>query len=266
MRRSEMAPTQVSKDSVRFSDAQLRRALLRVAESTNRLCDREGAELIAQFTQYLVPGIVRTALRSGRSSATWLQPAEVLHTILVELFAENGRVACAVAVQARDSWGYLAVCASEWVLRICRSSWEEFDERGTLHLIAASQHRLTNINEMVRIATQLLLPFAPQISSEEMHSVLLWLAHNPPQRISHEAEDRAAILAHFPTFTATQVAAIANIAWGGRPRRKETSLFAALLLQPDFRPESSPTHIRALLHFRQVMRREERSSPGLLAA
>lgn len=241
----------------RLSDSQLRSMLIHIAGSTERLWDDEGAVLIAQFREHLVPTLLQAAFRSGRGTPTWLQSSEVLHVVLLELFSDHGRVANIIAEHTRDPWGYLAVCASKWVRKLCVSACAELKEHEFIANRDESSEQLTALNEMVTIAAQILQPHAPYLPLPVLERVLLWLAQNPPQRMSHEAEDRAAILVQFPSFTSRQISALANIAWGARPRRKETSLFAALLLDPDFRPSSSPTHIRALLHFRQVMRREK---------
>ena len=87
--------------------------------------------------------------------------------------------------------------------------------------------------------------------------LLSWLANNPPQRASHETADRAAAARAFRQFTPSQIAAVVNIAWGGRTSRRETSLLAAFLINPDFRPSDSPTHARALLHYRRALRSQQ---------
>lgn len=251
-------PAPYEKD--RLTGTALSALLLRISGSNDRLRGEDGAELIAQLSRFLVPSIMRTAIRSGRGTQSWLQEADVLHTILLELFADNGRVARLIGEQAREPWGYLAVCAAEWMRKVCLSTCEELTEHSPIAPRHEPNDRLTDLEEMVARATQLLVAYAPNVQQAELRRLLFWLAQNPPQRLSHEAEDRAEMFAQFPILTSGQISAIVNIAWGGRPRRKETSLFAALLQDSQFRPQSSPTHIRALLHFRQVMRREETHS------
>lgn len=241
----------------RLSNAGLSALLRLLAESTDQLWGEEGSVLITQFREHLVPDVLRAALRSGRGTTTWLHESEVLHVVLVELFSDHGRVARIAAEQTRDPWAYLMVCASAWVRRICLSACAELNEQQPLEPQNEGSDHLTDLNEMVTLAAHMLSLYAPNLDFTQLSRALLWLAQNPPQRSSHEADDRAAMLAQFPSFTNGQISALANIAWGGRPRRKETSLFAALLCDPEFRPASSPTHIRALLHFRQVIRREE---------
>ena len=258
-----MSDSRALRETDQISGEDLGALLLRLAGSTDLLLGKDGAELIVQLRQFLVPGIMRTAIRSGRGTQTWLQEDEVLHAVLLELLADGCRVARVIAEQAREPWEYLAVCATEWVHKICLSSCDELTEHSPVEPRPEPHDQLTELEEVVARSAQMLLAYAPGVQQVALRRLLFWLARNPPQRLSYETEDRSAMQAQFPEFTSGQISAIANVTWGGRPRRKETSLFAALLLDPDFRPAGSPTHIRALLHFRQVMRREETQSLAL---
>ncbi len=240
----------------RVGQEQLRVQLRALAESPRTLHRSSGRELVEQLNAFLVPAMQRVALRIGPHGAA-LAPNEILHTVLIELCENEGRVA-RLSAEADDPWAYLAVCASNWVREVCGNSYVSLEALAALPTTTAPQDPLlTPIEEVVRCAHRIVVLFAPARLRDELFAVLSWLAENPPQRVSHETGDRVAAQLQFPSFTSKQIVAVMNVAWGGRPRRAETSLFAAILLDADFRPATSPTHMRALLHFRQVMRREE---------
>lgn len=247
--------TKIETPVPQFDAPQLREALSALAGSPAFLHTAAGAALIRQLELHLSPGMLATARMMG-IDRSWVSAGEVLHTVIVELCAQNGEVARRIAEDARDPWGYLAVCATRWVRALWGTRGIPID---TLELASPGDppedgSLLTAIQDLVRLAHTHLAPHLEPRLRRHLPPLLHWLAVNPPQRLSHELADREAAAAHFPDFTVEQIAAVANIAWGSRPRRRETSLMAALLRDADFHPFASPSHARALLQFRRAMR------------
>ena len=251
-------------DGARLDGAGLRTLLRQLAETPEFLGSPEGNEFLSQLEHYLVPGARAAARRLGLGDE-WAQPHEVLHTLIVGLCSEGGKVATHIAQTAIDPWAYLARCSTKWSHDLWGSrgiSLGQLSESRVEACLLTQQHQtrndgLTSLDQVVVLTHRALAPHTPQDLSRPLGGLLSWLANNPPQRASHETADRAAAARAFRQFTPSQIAAVVNIAWGGRPRRRETSLLAAFLINPDFRPSDSPTHARALLHYRRAMRSQQ---------
>lgn len=257
-------------ETTSYSEPRFRAALLQLTEPHTFLASDEGVQLLQQLELRVVPGVVAAARTLGLGRE-WLQPQEILHTVLLALCEERARLAVHIAETAADPWSYLARCAVKWARDLWGVRGDSFDQApewnsaGALHLqqqLARADDGLTPLSEVIELAHGALVSHTPQRLQRSLHTLLCWLAANPPQRVSHEAADRAAAQRHHPEFSQAQIAAVANMAWGTRPRRRETSLFAALLKDPEFLISNSPTHARALLQYRRVMR----SQPTLVEA
>ena len=257
-------PGRAGPDGARLGGARLRALLRQLAETRQFLGSPEGREFLGQLEQHLVPGVRAAARRLGLGD-DWAQPQEILHTIIVGLCADGGRVATHIADSAIDPWAYLAKCSITWARELWGSRGMPLDQISESRVeacLTVQQHQahndaLTSIDRAVALTYRALVPHTPRGLGRPLSELLSWLANNPPQRVSHETADRAAAAQAFQQFSPTQLAAVVNIAWGGRPRRRETSLLAAFLLNPDFRPSNSPTHARALLQYRRVMRSQQ---------
>lgn len=248
-------------DGMRLDGASLRASLRQLAETREFLGSPEGNEFLRQLEQYLAPGVRAAARRLGLGE-DWAQPLEIVHTLIVGLCADGGKAATHIAETAIDPWAYLARCSIKWSRELWGSrgiSLEQVSEsRVEVGLMAQRNpdpdDRLTSLARVVELTHRALAPHTPLSLGRPLGGLLSWLANNPPQRVSHETADRAAASRAFRQFTPPQLAAVVNVAWGGRPRRRETSLLAAFLVNPDFRPSDSPTHARALLQYRRAMR------------
>lgn len=251
---------ETEKVAPRFEDAQLREALHNLAHSPVFLHTEAGAALMRQFERYLSPGMLATAKTMGLGRS-WISTSEVAHTVILELCAQNGEAARRIAQSAHDPWSYLTACATRWVRALWGTRAVPLDL-----LEIASPHdeaelgALTSIQDVVRLSHLHLAPLTEARLRAQLLPLLQWLALNPPQRLSHEHDDREEAASRFPEFTMEQIAAVANIAWGSRPKRRATSLMAAFLEDPDFRPYTSPSHARALLNYRRAMRARARLS------
>jgi len=249
--------------------------LRRFSDPAAFLRSAEGQGFVLQLERYLIPTVFAAAKRVGLGD-NWLHRNDVVHTVLVNLSEQQGRAAKLIAEASHAPWAYLAKCAVEWV----RTSWghraapleEVLVERSRAdareYFSARDNVGLTPLGDLVRLSYDVLAPHTPAHLRPSLLQLLRWLAVNPPQRLSYEGSERRAAALRFSAFTSEQIAAVMNVAWGGRPRRKETSLMAALLRNPEFRLSDSPTHARAILPYRRAMREQQalEQSHGRLAA
>lgn len=238
-------------------------ALLQLAESAAFLHTAEGRAFARQLEVFLVPSMLASARKVGIGPG-WLQADDVLHTVILGLCEQQGRVARRIAATARDPWGYLARCATEWVRALWGSRGEPLELLSPARAVLqppAQPSPLTPLEEVVGLVFSTLRPHTEGRLHPPLRSLLRWFAQNPPQRRSHESDDREAAARCFVDFNRAQIALIANLVWGVRPRCRETSLFAALLMDADFRPSDSPVHARAILRYRQMMRAHSLENP-----
>ena len=123
----------------------------------------------------------------------------------------------------------------------------------TLTAFDVEEQNWTPLEQVVALTFMDLAERTPAELHADLKEALGWLAVNPAQRLSYELDERQAWHRFCPRFTIDQVKDVMNIAWGGRPQRERTSLFGGYLLDPAFSPLQSPTHARALRHFRTQM-------------
>lgn len=252
-------------------DATLRASLAKLRDPAEFLRSAEGLEFLQRLESHLVPTAVADARRLGLN-ATWLHPHEIVHTALIKLCENRARLAVRIAQTAHDPWAYLGRSAAVWARELWghRAEPLEFgklEEPAIADLSCCDDTRgsddLTPLREVVALAHGVLAPHTPPRLQAPLYSLLWWLAQNPPQRVSHESDDRAAAQRECPDFSLEQIIAVMNIAWGVRPRRRETSLLAALLTNSDFRASDSLSFARALPRYRQVMRSRLTQYAGL---
>ena len=237
-----------------LSAHRVRSALCELAGSIDFLNSAEGHCFLEGMRTRLVPRVLAEARRMG-VSADWLCGDDVLHTAIVRLCENEGRAARYAAASLGDPWAYLEQCLRDWTRQQWGTRCNPLEESllSTHHLVEVSQHRHTAVDTAITRAFDSLKHCIGNSRREEFLELLTWLANNPPQRRSYEAVDRAAAAWRFQSFTMSEIASITNIVWGGRPRYRETSLLAAYLLDENFRPSDSPSHARALLHFKRSM-------------
>lgn len=245
----------------RFTEQRQRAELLRLAEGASYLETVPGAALLEQLRAQVVPGVISQARRLGLGEA-WVCTSDVVHTAIIGLCSHDGRVARYAAKAEGEPWAYVFRCLSGWMSAqwgIRAVSLEEGApaESSASSVSDAPDEALTPLSDVVRLAVSTLESHTPCRLRGELAALLEWLALNPPQRSSYEQQDRAAALGAFPAFTRCQIAAVAKAAWGARPNRGESSLFAAYLQDADFRATSSVTHVRTLLRYKQAMYADE---------
>lgn len=233
----------------RFDTWRQRDALTALSEP-GFLESAEGAAFLEQLEAFFAPSTIAAARKMGYA----LEAGDVVSMLLVRLLENDGKIA-AYAATADEPWRYIGGCLGgdwarrEWGLRGTGLDMLEFNPPQE-----PSRSDLTPLGEVVDLAFETLAPLVESGLHDDLRDLLGWLAANPPQRLSYEAEAARAAHRVCPSFTIEQVIAVMNVAWGGRPRQAKTSVFGEFLVNPRFRPSDSPTHIRALTFFKNAMR------------
>ncbi len=245
--------TQTVSGVIKFTPWRQRVALAELASDISFLESAEGAALVEQLRVFLAPLILKYAYRL-RVGQDWLDVEDVVNGAIEFLSQNGGNVAARAAASDGDPFGYVYACMKRWAGGQWGSLGRTLD--GLEELIAAPEgistpDRLTPLDEVVDLTFHTLSVFVANNLHDPLLNLIGWLAANPPQRLSYEGFEKRAAHRHCHELTPMQVDAVMNVCWGGRPRSKETSLFGQFLLQPDFRPASSPTHARALNWFRK---------------
>ncbi|PRI10888.1 hypothetical protein [Leucobacter massiliensis] len=239
-------------------DARRQRAALAefAADGAAFLRKSEGLAFIEQLYVFFVPKLMALAASYGYA----LDRDEAANVILERLLSSRRRGekgAARRAAAAESPFGYLWACAVDWV----RRQWgtraaplERAADAGTSFEVPERESPYTPLEEVVRLTFAVLAEAMGEEERGAVYELLRWLALNPPQRLSYEAEDRIAAHRRCPKLTAEQVVAVMKIARGARPNTAATSLMGQFLLDPGFRPSQSGSHARALTRFRREFR------------
>lgn len=220
-------------------------------------------EIGTRVAEKLAPSMIAMGRRSGLG-CDWLENADIVHTVLLELCKDDCRVAKQILLEASDPWQYLARCAMQW----SRALWGHrcIPLEATQLMGAATyfefQTEPSPLEQAVDLACELLRPHTAYVLRPQLHELLTWLSLNPPSRLSYEAEDQAAFEQHYPSVDRSHLKALTKVAWGSRPRRAETSLLGAVLRNPSFQPAQSYTHAAALVQYRRTMRAQRLMPQG----
>ncbi|MBL3685658.1 hypothetical protein D3248_01630 [Leucobacter zeae] len=251
----------------KFTVWEQRVALTDLADQRSEfLATAAGAAFLEQLDLHIAPKLVGIARDPGGEWGYHLERDDVVHMIIVHLLTsleENpDKAPVRYAAEAEDPWGYLWTCGRRWILaeRGVRGRSLEFAELLPAPDVDDADHGLTPLDEVVRLTYEQLVPRIPKQYQAEVLSLLGWIAANPPQRLSYEGAEQADAHRYCPGLTLGQVVAVFNIARGGRPRNAETSLMGQYLLDAGFQPSSSPSHMRALIFFKNAFRAAEKGS------
>lgn len=238
------------------------------------LCSNEGEWFRSVLRNEVAPCALRLAAGWG---LPYSGADEAVNTIIV--FLANDPARCAYLVEnAADPITYLRTYLPEWVgIDTGRKTYAT--SNGKTDRIRASSSRrrayfspidsphtvlpawtisdpqltrraagLPTIDEAVASTVTTLYDRTPTRLRNTLPDLVSWLAHNPTSRKGHEADVLDAAVETFRLHPG-EVHAVANISWGGRPNRAATSLLGAFLLNAEFDPRDSATHVRALRHY-----------------
>lgn len=187
-----------------------------------------------------------------------MEEQEVVNLIFVQLLKKHSSnlYTCDYVARAdvENPWAYLGGLLKRWIR-------QEYGVRGIQmeeaeRIPQSDNHveeNLSLLHEVVAKTYEILAPRTPEFLHHELFTLLEFLAVNPPQRLSYEKFEREAAMVYCPHFTERQVAAVMNIAWGGRPKQRETSVMGQILLDPMWLPEMSVTHTIALSDYKKRM-------------
>ena len=237
----------------RFDEWRQRHALISLSDGLEFLSTAEGFAFIEQLNKFFVPHLHKLSQEMG----FLIERDEVVNLAVERLCANGGRVASYAAASDGEPWAYISTCMVGWVRQLWgtrSSSLEGLEEWLPAPIPSGDDSELTPLDEVVNATFAVLSQVTPQESHGSLLRLLGWLAANPEQRLSYEVHEKQAAHRFCPELTIEQVTAVMNIAWGARPRRKETSLMGAFLRDPDFVVSSSGTHARALEFYKQAFR------------
>lgn len=239
-------------------------ALMEISElGAEFLNTGEGAAFLEQLDHHIAPQLVSFSRDGGGDWCYHLERQDVVNMIVVRLLSAHAdrpeKSPARYAAAADDPWGYLFTCAVRWVReeRGVRGIVPETPEMLAIPHPDGSPSDLTPLEDVVSLTFEQLRSRTPEEHHAAVYELLGWLAANPPQRLSYEGFEKRDAHRYCPTLTVQQVSAVMHIAWGGRPRRAESSLMGQYLKNPDFRPSDSPSHARALTFFKNAFRAGE---------
>lgn len=112
------------------------------------------------------------------------------------------------------------------------------------------------VDQAIDLTVATLLPRTPAKLAKQLPNIVGWMADNPPARQGHEGERIAEAASIFASVSVVELRAVASITWGGRPNERETSLLGAFLLDAEFNPRASETHLGALRTYQARVRQE----------
>lgn len=239
-----MTTTAVKKyDSARLS------AALRAMTQPGFIESAESVELLEQFELFIAKQAAGHSAKKGHP----IEPAEIVTIMVLRLIEQNGRRAQHIASMEKP-WGYLARSTFEWVRTERGLETESIDPEGpgTEHGHVEDE-ACSAITQIVSATFAAIAAVTPTPVLATVKELLDWLAVNPPRR-SYEGRLREDAIAAFPSLTKDEVNAVMTIAYGGRPRQADTALFGAFARDPEFQPETSPTHLRAITAYKKAMR------------
>ena len=242
--------------TVRFDVERQRASLLRLAASIGYLRSDEGVKLLNEFELQLAPHALAEA-RSCGACASAYSASDAVHTLIVNLLSDDGRVAHYAANAAGEPWAYLATCLRRWVREELGHRTETLtDEPSTSRSLEAASE-MSGLYRAAECCFRILSPYTPTTILEPVHRLVHWLAENPPRRRSYEGRERSDAGMEFAELHRRHIEAVARIAWGTRPAPERSSLLGALLREPQFDVAASPHHALALARYRRDMRSAE---------
>lgn len=176
-----------------------------------------------------------------------MEPGEIAAVVWERIVTDPDQLS-KLAEEARNPFG--------WLVSACRRKFEpgkpvpwlraEGGFRATsIHGVSGEEQFAGGLEPLTMSATDdllrrlvtrtldVLLPRTPHALRDDVRSLTGWLAVNPPQQLSNSAADVAVAAAELPAVTLGQARAVANVTWGARNRRAETSLFGLFLRDQD---------------------------------
>lgn len=224
----------------------IHQALQRVAEHPQEaFSNPELLDALIKISQQLAEPLSAYGARMGYP----IDKQEAVNIVLVNLLTDNAVIA-RHAMYAAQPIAYLHECARRWG----RSEW---GTRSTLidnlQIPASSSDNngLTPLETVCELTSKTLTPLTPDRLLPQLDDMIHWLAVNPPQRLSYEANDYIALHHSFTRWSLQQAETLAKTCWGSRPNQKATSLFGGYLLDERFNPQRSPSHQTALVNYRR---------------
>lgn len=241
-----------------FGPWRQREALVDIAaDGPDFLALAEGAAFIEHLHQDFASSIAGSlAFKHGIRMSTEEVVHFTLDLLLSRRLKETGCVA-QMAAAAENPVGYLWATVRNEILRSHGTFYDlsdRDDEFVTESPDPTDRSGLTPLEDVVSLTFSAISELVPASKRDAVLELLRWAAANPPQRLSYDCDDRVAAHRHCPSLTIEEVIAVMKIAYGSRPRQKETSLMGQFLANSNFRVSDSGSHHRALVRFKNEFR------------
>ena len=235
-------------------------------------------EFMEDIRRHLVPNAIAFSQNVGHPYQA-RDEDDLVNLILVS-FATNPEQCRALVENAASPLAYASTLVRDWISvetgrtvfrtyadsskgRRIQAEIDHFDNpairvpHSTLPDPAAyGTHTGATVDQAIDLTVAALLPRTPARLANQLSNIVGLMADNPPARHGHEGERIAEAATIFAPVSAVELRAIASITWGGRPNERETSLLGAFLLDAEFNPRSSETHLAALRTYQARVRQE----------
>lgn len=212
------------------------------------LATASGAAMYEQVATFVAKPLSAYAKKNGYPMTN----EEVTHTVLARLaslpqLAEGGIV-------SDNPAGYLFRSATHWIeAEFCLRAGSL--EKVSLVIAAPEkiEYEGTVMDVAIDLTLEVLTPLCAPVYHHALRRAVTLFAYNPTTRLSYTDKELRYVHSEVAEMTLSQVRAVMNVVWGGRPNNAETSITGQFLRNPEWRPEDSPTHKRALLLFQARM-------------
>ncbi|SDQ32543.1 hypothetical protein [Leucobacter chromiiresistens] len=249
----------------KFSDWRTRAIFTEIADhGVDVFESAEGAAFIEQLHAYQV-GQLREAARGWGYAICAEEVVQIIITNLLTTRKNPDSCPARYIAAAAEPWAYFHTTAigwlqKEWGVRGAPLENVGYAEYTNLSATDRDEHDLTPLEDVVNLTFGSIAQVVDPRHHAVVRELLYWIAANPPQRLSYDADDRVAAHRHCPSLTIDQVVAVIKIARGSRPNTTATSLMGQFLLDASFRISDSGSHYRALTAFKNAFRAGEAGS------
>lgn len=265
-------------------DEQFRAAIASLAENPHAFMNSADVyAFIEDIKRYLIPNAIAVSQKLGHPYQAGDED-DLVNLILVS-FATSPKECRTLVENAASPIAYAATLVQDWIgaetgraiYRTYASATEgqrtrDVRVRAQFDWIESAEIRVprssfpdpasygtrtgATIDEAIDLTVATLTPRTPAKLARSLPDVVGWMADNPSTRQGHEKERIVEAAELFTAVSTVELRAIANVAWGGRPNPRETSLLYAYLIDADFNPRASETHLFALRTFQSRVRQE----------
>lgn len=243
--------------SGQWSDAQLREVLRSIPSTTSEYASwwatTPGAELVDQVMRF-VAHRVASAIR--RQVSVDVDRDEVVSLLFLALLPDRLLLRSLTNPTTERPWAYLHRCLVNTLLDDAGAYFRRELHDETLVVDApVARSEQWGIEDAIAATVQVLAPATPTQLIPHLEVAVGWMADRAVDgRLSYLHTHAAREVSLLDRgFLAPQLLAIANAAVGARPDHSKTSLLAAFLLEPTWKPAFSRPHRASLSQYAKRM-------------